>query len=345
MSAHVPTADACCDHCVVEPPHSTAARARGGLAALAATLLVAGGLAQLLWGVTAWAGPLFLLASAVGVVFPAQRAWDALARGRLDINALMVVAVLGAVIIGEWREAAMVVFLFAVAQWLEARSVARARAAIGDLLDLAPAEARIEEHGADRLVSLDRVVPGQTLRVRPGERVPLDGTVIEGRSDVNQAPITGESIPVDKTVGDEVYAGTINGHGSLRVSVTRRRDDTTLARIIHLVEHAQSERAPLQQFVDRFAAWYTPAVVALAVLVGAVPVLAGLPADIWVYRALVVLVVACPCALVISTPVSMVSALAGAARHGVLIKGGASLERLAAVSILAFDKTGTLTRG
>ena len=183
------------------------------------------------------------------------------------------------------------------------------------------------------------------MLVKPGERVALDGTVLDGRSDVNQAPITGESVPVEKAAGDEVFAGTINGHGSLVVGVTRRRDDTTLARIIHLVEEAQARRAPVQQFIDRFAAWYTPAVVVLAAGLAIIPILAGQPAETWVYRALVVLVVACPCALVISTPVSMVSALAGAARQGVLIKGGASLERLAGVTAVAFDKTGTLTRG
>ncbi len=345
MSAHAHESALGCDHCVTEPPRSTAARSRGALAVLAAVLLGAGCVADLVWGAPAWSQPLFLAAVAAGVVFPAQRAFTALGRGSLDINALMVIAVAGAIIIGEWEEAAMVVFLFAVAQWLESRSVERARTAIRSLLDLAPPQARIDEHGAERLVPLDLVVPGQTMRVRPGERVPLDGTVLEGRSDVNQAPITGESVPVEKAAGDEVFAGTINGHGALAVAVTRRRDDTTLARIIHLVEHAQAERAPLQQFIDRFAAWYTPAVVALAALIGVVPVMAGGDAETWVYRALVVLVVACPCALVISTPVSMVSALAGAARHGVLIKGGAALERLAGVTTLAFDKTGTLTRG
>jgi Cd2+/Zn2+-exporting ATPase len=315
------------------------------LATLAAVLLGAGCVADLVWRAPGWSQPLFLAAVAAGIVFPARRAWAAVGRRSLDINALMVIAVVGALIIGEWEEAAMVVFLFAVAQWLESQSVERARNAIRSLLDLAPPQARIEEHGAERLVPIELVVPGQTMRVRPGERVPLDGTVLEGRSDVNQAPITGESVPVEKATGDEVFAGTINGHGALTVTVTRRRDDTTLARIIHLVEHAQSERAPVQQFIDRFAAWYTPAVVALAALIGVVPTLGGGDPETWVYRALVVLVVACPCALVISTPVSMVSALAGAARHGVLIKGGAALERLAGVSTLAFDKTGTLTRG
>jgi Zn2+/Cd2+-exporting ATPase len=219
------------------------------------------------------------------------------------------------------------------------------RAAIRHLLDLAPPEAWLDDAGVERRVGLDEVRPGQRVRIRPGERVPLDGTVAEGRSEVNQAPITGESLPVEKGPGDEVFAGTINGHGALGIVVTRRRDDTTLARIIHLVEQAQAERAPVQLFIDRFARWYTPAVVVMAVLMALVPILAGGDPSTWIYRALVVLVVACPCALVISTPVSMVSALAGAARHGVLIKGGAALERLAAVTTVAFDKTGTLTRG
>jgi Zn2+/Cd2+-exporting ATPase len=182
--------------------------------------------------------------------------------------------------------------------------------------------------------------------VKPGERFPLDGIVRSGRSDVNQAPITGESLPVEKLEGDEVFAGTINGHGALTVAVTRRRADTTLARIVHLVESAQAKRAPMQQFIDRFAAWYTPSVVILAVLVAVVPVLLfAQPLDVWLYRSLVLLVVSCPCALVISTPVSIVSALAGAAQQGVLVKGGIHLERLAGVRVVAFDKTGTVTTG
>ncbi len=345
MKAEVPAAGECCTHCAPEPPRSTAAAARGALATIAAVLLAAGCLADLAGGAAASTQPLYLAAVVAGAVFPVRRAWSALRRGVLDINALMVVAVAGALVIGEWEEAAVVVFLFSVAQWLESQSIDRARAAIRTLLDLTPLEARIEDHGIERLVPLDVVRPGQMMRVRPGERFALDGLVSDGRSDVNQAPITGESVPVEKAPGDEVFAGTINGHGALVVAVTRRRDDTTLARIIHLVEQAQAERAPVQQFIDRFAAWYTPAIVGLALAVGAVPILAGGDVNTWVYRALVVLVVACPCALVISTPVSMVSALAGAARHGVLIKGGAAIERLAAVSTVAFDKTGTLTRG
>jgi Cd2+/Zn2+-exporting ATPase len=346
VTAHAHAADACCGSCAPAPaPRSTAARARGALAGIAAALLALGCLLDLTSQLPSWTAPIFLAAVLAGGVFPAQRAWSSIRKGKLDINALMVIAVTGAMFIGEWEEAAMVVFLFAVAQWLESRSVERARAAIRSLLDLAPPEARIDDGSGERMLPIDRVLPGQRMLVRPGERVALDGTVLDGRSDVNQAPITGESVPVEKVVGDEVFAGTINGHGSLAVSVTRRGDDTTLARIIHLVEEAQARRAPIQQFIDRFAAWYTPAVVAAAAAIGVVPILMGLPPETWIYRALVVLVVACPCALVISTPVSMVSALAGAARHGVLIKGGASLERLAGVSAIAFDKTGTLTRG
>ncbi len=221
----------------------------------------------------------------------------------------------------------------------------RAREAIRALMDLTPDEARIRQGNDEVPVAVDLVAIGAVMIVRPGEKIALDGKVVSGRSDVNQAPITGESLPVDKGPGDEVYAGTINGHGALDVAVTRPRRDTTLARIIHLVETAQAQRAPSQQFIDRFARWYTPAVIALAVLVALVPIAFGASSTVWFYRALVVLVIACPCALVISTPISIVSALAGAARRGVLVKGGAHLERLASVRAIAFDKTGTLTRG
>jgi len=238
------------------------------------------------------------------------------------------------------------VTLFAAAQWLEAQSLDRARQAIGKLIDLAPAEVLIRDGAGERLQHIDRVDPGSLMIVRPGEKFALDGIVRNGHSEVNQAPITGESLPVEKAEGDEVFAGTINGHGALTVAVTRRRNDTTLARIVHLVESAQAKRAPLQQFIDRFAAWYTPAIVVLALVVAAVPlVVPGQSFETWVYRALVLLVVSCPCALVISTPVSIVSALAGAARQGVLVKGGIHLERLATVRVVAFDKTGTVTTG
>jgi Cd2+/Zn2+-exporting ATPase len=256
----------------------------------------------------------------------------------------MLVAVIGAMFLGEWAEAGTVVFLFAIAQWLESRSMDRAREAIRALMDLTPDAARVRRDDGEDLVPVDRVDIGTVMLIRPGEKIPLDGEIVIGRSDVNQAPITGESLPIDKGPGDEVFAGTINGHGALEVAVTRRRRDTTLARIIHLVETAQAQRAPSQQFIDRFARWYTPGVIVLAVLIATVgPLVTGTSGE-WFYRALVLLVVSCPCALVISTPVSVVSALAGAARHGVLVKGGVHLERLAAVKAIAFDKTGTLTR-
>jgi Cd2+/Zn2+-exporting ATPase len=289
---------------------------------------------------------LYLIAAIAGGVYPARRALSAIRSRTLDINALMVIAVVGALVLGDWAEAASVVFLFAIAQWLEVRTLERARQAIRALIDLSPPEALVRRHGYDHRVKLDEIPVGELMVIRPGEKVPLDGVIIAGHSDVNEAPITGESLPIDKSPGQEVYAGTINGRGALEVRVTRRRRDTRLSRITHLVETAQAQRAPMQSFIDRFARIYTPAVIAIAICVAIVPPLAGLGAvQEWVYRALVLLVIACPCALVISTPVSIVSALAGAARHGVLIKGGVHLERLAAARVVAFDKTGTLTRG
>jgi len=291
----------------------------------------------------------FALAIASGAVYVVRRALHAARSFALDINVLMLVAVAGAMVLGQWSEGAAVVFLFALAQLLEARAMERARASIRALMDLAPADAVVRDaahpDGARR-VAVDAIRVGDVVIVRPGEKIPLDGRVAAGASHVNQAPVTGESLPVEKREGDEVFAGTINGRGGLEVRVERIRTDSTLARIIDLVERAQAQRAPSQTFVERFARVYTPAVLVLAVLVGVVPPLAaGAPWSVWIYRALVLLVISCPCALVISTPVSVVSALAAAARKGVLIKGGARLERLAQVRCVAFDKTGTLTTG
>ncbi len=333
-----------CAHC--EEPAPTGARVRGWFTGVAAALVIVACAVDWFTPFPEWTAPLFIVATIVGAVFPAQRAWQSIKRRTLDINVLMVVAVVGALAIRQFEEAAMVVSLFAAAQWLEAQSLDRARQAIGKLLDLAPPEVLIRDDRGERLIGIDLVIPGAMMIVKPGDKIALDGVVRNGRSDVNQAPITGESLPVEKNEGDEVFAGTINGHGALTVAVTRRRNDTTLARIVHLVESAQAKRAPLQQFIDRFAAWYTPAVVILAVLVATVPVvLFGQAFDVWLYRSLVLLVVSCPCALVISTPVSIVSALAGAAQQGVLVKGGIHLERLAGVRVVAFDKTGTVTTG
>jgi Cd2+/Zn2+-exporting ATPase len=297
-------------------------------------------------GVTRLALPFYLAGAVAGIVYPLRRAVTGARSRILDINVLMVIAVAGALALGDWPEATSVVFLFAVAQWLEVRTMERARQAIRALIDLAPREALVRRNGRDERISVDAIVPGDEIVVRPGEKVPLDGLVLAGHSDVNEAPLTGESRPIDKEPGDEIYAGTINGRGAMDVRVLRLGRDSRLSRIIHLVETAQARRAPVQSFVDRFARIYTPIVLALAVIVAAVPpLMAGAPAATWVYRALVLLVIACPCALVISTPVSIVAALSVAARHGVLIKGGAYLERLASIRIVAFDKTGTLTKG
>ena len=288
----------------------------------------------------------FVVSLAAGVGATARKAWNAVRIGSLDINVLMIIAAGGAALLGDWSEAATVVFLFAVAQALEARTLDRARHAIRALMDLTPADALVRDASGERRVTVDEVAVGAVIVVRPGEKIPLDGNVVAGRSAVNQAPVTGESMPAEKAPGDHVFAGTINGRGALDVRVTRLRRDTTLARIIHLVERAQAQRAPAQTIVERFARVYTPAVIVLAVAVAVIPPLmfhAGWHA--WLYRALVLLVVSCPCALVISTPVSIVAALAGAARKGVLIKGGVHLENTSKVRCVAFDKTGTLTRG
>ena len=288
----------------------------------------------------------FLVAILSGGLYTARRAWAATRVMSLDINVLMLIAVIGAIAIGQWSEGATVTFLFAFAQILEARSMDRARNAIRALMDLTPPEAVILRSGSEARVRVDDVLQGEIVIVKPGEKIPLDGVVVVGDGPVNQAPITGESLPVDKSAGDEVYAGTINGYGALEIRVTHLRRDTTLARIIALVELAQSQRAPSQAFVERFARYYTPSVIILAAGLAAVPpLLLGQPFEPWFYRSLVLLVISCPCALVISTPVSVVSAIAAAARKGVLIKGGVHLERTGTVQCVAFDKTGTLTKG
>ncbi|KQW64760.1 heavy metal translocating P-type ATPase [Variovorax sp. Root411] len=276
-----------------------------------------------------------------------KKGFAALVRGRLNINALMAVAVTGAFIIGQWPEAAMVMALYAIAELIEARAVDRARNAIQSLLALAPEQAEVKQaDGSWRTVMASEVALDAIARIRPGERVPLDGVVTEGTSAIDQAPVTGESIPVDKTVGDQVFAGTINQTAGLEFRVTAVAANTTLARIIHAVEEAQGSRAPTQRFVDRFAAIYTPTVFVLAL---AVAVLTPLFMDwTWmqaIYKALVLLVIACPCALVISTPVTVVSALAAAARRGILIKGGTYLEEARKLKAVALDKTGTVTEG
>ncbi len=276
-----------------------------------------------------------------------KKGWIALKNRNLNMNALMSIAVTGAMLIGHWPEAAMVMFLFALAELIEAKSLDRARNAIRGLMDLAPATATVRQtDGTWEEVPARDVTLGAIVRVRPGERIALDGLITSGRSAINQAPITGESLPVDKAEGEQVFAGTINETGSFEFRVTAGANDSTLARIIHAVESAQGSRAPTQRFVDQFAKVYTPLVFLVALLVAVVPPLAmGGEWSEWVYKALVLLVIACPCALVISTPVTIVSGLAAAARRGILIKGGVYLEGGRKLKVLALDKTGTLTHG
>lgn len=276
-----------------------------------------------------------------------KKGWIALKNLNLNINALMSIAVTGAVLIGQWPEAAMVMFLFTVAELIEARSLDRARNAIGGLMQMAPEQATVLQADGSWVGQDVKIIEiGARVRVRPGERIGLDGEVLSGRSTIDQAPITGESLPVEKTVGDKVFAGTINQAGSLEYTVTAVAGNSTLARIIHAVEQAQGARAPTQRFVDQFSKIYTPAVFVLALAVAVIPPLFmdELWFD-WIYRALVLLVVACPCALVISTPVTIVSGLAAAARKGILVKGGVYLEGGYKLDYLALDKTGTITHG
>ena len=376
-TAHPPQGPAlhgCCHHsCDSDHGHSHAhtppAQGAGPLAAGWAGLLRDPGYARMalalalalgaeLWhafapaGASGWGQTPGMLLAAVAVAITGlgtyARGLAAMRRGRLSVNALMTVAVTGAFAIGQWPEAAMVMTLYALAERLEELAVERARRAIARLMDMAPAQALAQgEDGQWRETAAAQVPVGALMRVRPGERLALDGVVIEGHSAINQAPVTGESLPVDKQPGDAVYAGTLNeGGGLLTVRVSATAQDTQLARIIHAVEQAQSQRAPSQAFIDRFAAAYTPAVFALAVAVALLgPLLAGWPWPQALYRALALLVIACPCALVIATPVTLVSALARAARLGLLIKGGVHLEAARRLRTIAFDKTGTLTRG
>ncbi len=270
-----------------------------------------------------------------------------------NINLLMTLAAIGAIVIGEIAEAAMLIFLFALAEALEGFSVHRTRKVLTELSELAPARAILLTHGQENTVPVETLVPGDLILIRAGERIPMDGVVMEGVSEVNQAPITGESIPVGKESGSEVFAGTVNGSGTLTVRVTRPADDTTLSRIIHMVAQAQNLRAPSQRLIDRFARFYTPATILLALLVATLPPLflnqpffnPATGENGWLYRGLALLVIACPCALVISAPVTILSSIAAAARRGVLIKGGVFLEALSRIKVFAFDKTGTLTEG
>ena len=325
----------------------------GGISRLVAALVFATGAEvlsffapdQMAWKVAGMA--IAALAIWLAGIDTYKKGIAALLRGKLNINALMSVAVTGAFLIGQWPEAAMVMALYAIAELIEAKAVDRARNAIKGLLELAPEEALVlGPNGAWSTTPVASVAIGATVRIKPGERVPLDGKVMKGNGAINQAPVTGESIPVDKAPGDQVFAGTINETGELEFEVTALSSNTTLARIIQAVEQAQGTRAPTQRFVDRFAAIYTPAVFAIAVAVAVLtPFLMGLTWLEALYKALVLLVIACPCALVISTPVTVVSGLAAGARRGILIKGGTYLEDARLLKAVALDKTGTITEG
>ena len=316
-------------------------------------LTAAGGVsiaASLLLGLLGAPGALVIGLLSVSVL---ASGWRIAAKGfqevknlSLGMNFLMTVAAVGAMIIGKWEEAAAVMFLFAFSQLLEFYSMERTRKAVEKLMDLSPAMATVKRGASELQVKVEEVAVGDRIIISPGERIPLDGVVVAGSSTVNQAPITGESVPVPKAPPDAVYAGTINDRGVLEIEARKPAGDSMLARIVRLVREAQSERAPVQNAVDRFARYYTPAMIALAVLIAVVPPLVsgGLFSE-WLYRALVVLVISCPCALVISTPVAIVSGLTNAARHGVLVKGGRHLETIGGLDAIAFDKTGTLTIG
>lgn len=324
--------------------------------------MLAGALFILLGAFSQWRGlatpaiVAFAIAIAWSVRTPGRLAWRSLRMGRLDINTLMVIAVAGAIALGDWWEAATVIWLFDVAEWLEGWTVRRARHAVRDAMAVVPERALVRRDAQELDLPSADVVVGDVVIVKPGERIPVDGRLTAGATTVDQSPITGESWPVEKLLGDEVLGGTINGMGAFEMAATATANSSATARIVHMIEDAQARRAPTQQFVDRFARIYTPGVFLLGAAVAFLPPLmalarggglAGFEASLtlWGYRALMLLVAACPCALVISTPVAIMAALTSAARRGVLIKGGAHLERAADITCVAFDKTGTLTHG
>lgn len=334
-----------------DEPGSVAAPSRWHPMGQASTL-AAGAVLMVIGYATQWAGAgdvsavAFVLAVLAGGLVTGRRAWASLRVVRLDMNVLMSLAVVGALALGDYAEAAAIIVLFSLGQFLESRALERTRRSVRDLIDLAPAVVRVRRHGRELEVPIAEAVVGDLLVVKPGERVALDGAVRTGSTAVDEAPVTGESAPADKAPGDLVYAGSLNISGLVEVDVTSAQEDSTLARLVHLVEDAQSQRAPSQRLVDSFTRYYTPIVVVGAVLVAVLPPLLGLGTWAeWAYRSLVVLVVSCPCALVISTPVAIVSAITRASRDGVLVKGGVHLETAARVRAVAFDKTGTLTCG
>ncbi len=317
---------------------------RTALTAVSGVAVAAGFAAEAL--APSLATPLFAAAVVSGGYLTARAAWYSLRARSIDMNVLMTIAVIGAIAIGQWSEAALVVFLFALGNLLQTLTMDRTRRAVRGLVALAPVEAHVVDGDHTHTVAAAAIRPGDLVRALPGERLPVDGIVVDGQAGVDQSPITGESMPVGKTRGDEVFAGSIVQGGALTVQAATTVSDNTIAKIIHLVEEAQAQRAPLQTTIDRFAARYTPVVVVAAAAVALLPpLLFGQSFSTWFYRGLALLIISCPCALVISTPVSFLAALGAATRRGVLIKGGAYLEEAGALRAMAFDKTGTLTTG
>lgn len=338
--------DHTCDHC--EPSESkagifTSAGALKNFTPVSGMLLFLGFVATFSLDEN-WSRLFYLLSILAGSVFVLQSAIRGLIKQRfLNISFLVVVAALGAIYIGEYGEAAAVVFLFSLGEWFESYGVERSRRAVEALLKKSPKQARLK---SGQMIDVGDVAVGTVVCIKPGEQIPLDGTIVFGTSALDESSITGEAVPVDKNIGDTVYASTLNVHGYLEVQATKLSTDSSFAKIIALIEKAQASRAPTQSFIDSFARYYTPLVVVISVLVAVVPTLIfGLPFEEWLYRAITLLVIACPCALVIATPVAIASAIGGASRHGILIKGGKYLEKLASLKAIAFDKTRTLTYG
>ena len=336
----------CCatDFFEEKSPHWRRNQIRKGV--IAGSLLAAGLFVEHLTSFSVVAQILFISVIAVSGRDILKKAWYSLKKRRLDMNCLMSIAAFGAFLVGSGEEGAAIIFLFFIAETLEDFAAEKAKRSIGDLLHLAPETAKVKKGAGEIELHTPEIETGDIVVIRPGEKIPLDGKVIKGQSSVNEAPITGESLPAEKAVGDNVYAGTMNESGYLEIEVLNKSETTLLSRIVKLVEEAERKKSETEKFIDKFARIYTPVVIGIAFATFMVPVvLLGYPWDVWLYRALVLLVVSCPCALAISTPVAMVSAITSATRHGVLIKGATFIEELNRVKAFAFDKTGTLTKG